>query len=239
MQRILAGYARGGLPEDVVESAKRNELASVEFQRNSISGLAAVWLDALAGEGRNSPDEDVEAIRKVTTLDVSRVARQYVGSSNAVVGTLIPLPTQRPTSNQRPTYEKKTGGFEKAISPPVRPVQLPPWAAGALEQLKLTVSHATVSDMILENGLRLIIQTDSTSPTVLVRGSVKHTVEFQSGVNDDAVSEILKGLYEDETQNMDRLVFEKALDGIGADETLDTASLSMSSKKIFPGVFNY
>jgi zinc protease len=77
MQRILAGYARGGLPEDLVEAAKRNELASVEFQRTSISGLADVWSDALAGEGRSSPDEDVEAIRMVTTLDVNRVARQY------------------------------------------------------------------------------------------------------------------------------------------------------------------
>jgi zinc protease len=80
MQGILAGYARGGLPEDLIGAAKRSELASVEFQRNSISGLADVWSDALAGEGRNSPDEDVEAIRKVTTLDVNRVARQYLNS---------------------------------------------------------------------------------------------------------------------------------------------------------------
>ena len=170
MQRILAEYARGGVPEDLVEAAKRGELASVEFQRNSISGLAAVWSDALAGEGRNSPDEDVEAIRKVTTLDVNRVAQQYLDDSNPVVGTLIPSPTRHPTSDKRPAYEKKSGGFEKVTSPVVRPVQLPSWAAGALEQLKIPEAHALPSDMILENGLRLIVQTDSTSPTVLLRG---------------------------------------------------------------------
>jgi zinc protease len=219
MQRILAGYARAGMPEDLVEAAKRGELASVEFQRNSISGLAAVWSDALAGEGRTSPDEDVEAIRKVTTLDVDRVARQYLVSSNAVVGTLIPSLTQGPTSDQRPTYEKKIGGLEKGTSPAVRPVRLPSWAAGALEQLTIPAAHATASDVILENGLRLIIQTDSASPTVLVRGSVKHTVEPQSGVDDDAVSEILKGLYEGGPQDLDRLALDKALDDIGADET--------------------
>jgi predicted Zn-dependent peptidase len=78
--------------------------------------------------------------------------------------------------------------------------------------IKLSAAHATASDVILENGLRLIVQTDSTSPTVLVRGSVKHTVESQSGVDDDAVAGILKGLYEDGTQNMDRLTFDKVLD---------------------------
>jgi zinc protease len=219
MQRILAGYAQGGLPEDLVEAAKRSELASVEFQRNSISGLAAVWSDALAGEGRNSPDEDVEAIRKVTTSDVNRVARQYLDSSSAIVGTLTPSPTQHPTSAKRPTHETKGGGFEKVTSPAVRPVQLPSWAAGALEQLKMPAAHALPSDMILENGLRLIVQTDSTSPTVLLRGSVKHTVDSQSDVNDDAVAEILKGLYAGGPQDMDRLAFYKALDDIGADET--------------------
>ena len=165
MKKVLDGYARGGMPEDLVEAAKRRELASVEFQRNSISGLADVWSDALAGEGRESPDEDVEAIRKVTTLDVNRVARQYLDSSNEVVGALIPSPARRPTSDRRPTYGKKIGGLEKGTSPAVRPVRLPSWAAGALEQLPLPVAHATVSNMILANGLRLIVQTDSTSPT--------------------------------------------------------------------------
>jgi zinc protease len=219
MQSILSRYAREGLPEDLIEAAKHGELASAEFERNSISGVADVWSDALAGEGRNSPEEDIEAIRKVTPVDVNRVARQYLDSSNAIIGILIPSPTQRTTSDQRPTYEKKMGGLEKATSPPVRPVQLPSWAADALEQLKLPAVHATASDVILENGLRLIVQTNPTSPTVLLRGSVKHTVESQSTVDDDVASEILKGLYEDGPHDMDRPVFEKALDDIAAYET--------------------
>jgi zinc protease len=218
MQRILAGYARGGVPEDLVEAAKRGELASVEFQRNSISGLAAVWSDALAGEGRNSPDEDVEAIRRVTTLDVNRVAQQYLDDENMVVGTLTPSPTRHPSSDKRPAHEKKSSGVETVTSPLVQPVQLPPWAAGALEQLKIPAAHALPSDMILQNGLRLIVQTNSTSPTVLVRGSVRHTVDSRSDVHDGAVAEILKGLYAGGPQDMDHLAFEKALDEIGADE---------------------
>jgi zinc protease len=237
MQRILAEYARGGVPEDLVEAAKRGELASVEFQRNSIPGLAAVWSDALAGEGRNSPDEDVEAIRKVTTLDVNRVARQYLDNSNPVVGTLIPSPTRHPTSDKRPAYEKKSGGLEKVTSTAVRPVQLLPWAAAALEQLKIPAAHALPSDMILENGLRLIVQTDSTSPTVLLRGSVKHSVESQSDVSDGAMQEILERLYAGGPQDMGRLAFDKALDDIGADETAGYSfALDVLKENFFRGV---
>jgi zinc protease len=148
---------------------------------------------------------------------VNRVAHQYLNDSNMVVGTLIPSHTRHPTSDKRPAHEKKSGGFEKVTSSVVWPVQPPSWAAGALEQLKIPAAQALPSDMILENGLRLIVQTDSTSPTVLVRGSVKHSVDSRSG-SDSAVVEILKGLYAGGPQDMDHLAFDKALDDIGADE---------------------
>ena len=88
MRQILANYAAKGVPEDLVAAAKRSELASAEFQRNSIPGLADVWSNALAAEGRTSPDEDVEAIRRVTLADVNRVAKQYLVSQNSITATL-------------------------------------------------------------------------------------------------------------------------------------------------------
>ena len=61
-----------------MEAAKRSEIAQAAFRRNSIPGLAAAWSQALAAEGRNSPDDDVDAIRRVTVADVNRVARQFL-----------------------------------------------------------------------------------------------------------------------------------------------------------------
>jgi len=61
LRAILANYAQKGVPEDLVAAAIRSEVASAEFERNSIPGLANVWSSALAAEGRTSPDEDVEA----------------------------------------------------------------------------------------------------------------------------------------------------------------------------------
>src|SRR6185437_11135272 len=66
MRKILADYATGGVPAELVDAEKRREISGAEFQRNSIPGLAEIWSNALAAEGRNSPDEDVEAIKKVT-----------------------------------------------------------------------------------------------------------------------------------------------------------------------------
>src|SRR5262249_50599784 len=70
-QILLAERSMGVVPE-LVEAAKRREIASAELQRNSIPGLAMEWSQAVAVEGRQSPDEDVEAIRRVTVADVNR-----------------------------------------------------------------------------------------------------------------------------------------------------------------------
>jgi len=49
-------------------------VASFEFERNSDSRLASLWSQALAAEGRNSPEEDVDAVRQVTVQDVKTVS---------------------------------------------------------------------------------------------------------------------------------------------------------------------
>lgn len=76
MRSILNKYAQDGVPADLVDASKRAEVAQAEFQRNSIPGLAEVWSNAVAAEGRTSPEQDVDAIRKVTVADVNRVAKQ-------------------------------------------------------------------------------------------------------------------------------------------------------------------
>ena len=212
MRTILANYAEKGVPEDLVEAAKRSEVASAEFERNSIPGLASVWSEALAGEGRASPDEDVEAIKRVTLADVNRVAKQYLVDQNSITATLKPVPTGEPVS------EKGFGGSEKMTSAPTKPVQLPAWAAGGLAQLKVPEDYIKVSDTTLANGLRLIVKTDSTSPTVSVRGSVKHDADLETPPGQEGVSDVLEGLFSYGTETLDRLAFQKALDDIAASE---------------------
>lgn len=208
LKKIIDNYAQNGVPAELVDAAKRAELAQAEFQRNSIPGLANVWSSALAAEGRNSPDEDLDAVRKVTVADVNRVAKQYLLNAPVITAVLQPKPTGEAVA------AKGFGGAESLIAAPTKPVVLPDWAAAKLEQLKVPSTSLDVSDTTLANGIRLIVRTDRTSPTITVEGSVKHNPDLQTPKGKDGVDGILGDLYSYGTTSLDRLAFQKALDDI-------------------------
>ncbi|MGI4830151.1 MAG: M16 family metallopeptidase [Janthinobacterium lividum] len=231
MRQILSKYAQGGVPAELVEASKRSEIAQAEFQRNSIPGLAAAWSGALAGEGRNSPEDDVNAIREVTVEDVNRVAKQYLLNASSITATLKPVPSGQAVSSNG------FGGAEKVTAAPTKPVVLPPWAASQLEQLKTPENFITPSDVTLPNGIRLIVRTDHTSPTVTVVGAVKHNADLQTPSGKEGVSDLLDGLYSYGTTTLDRLTFQKALDDIAANESAgDRFSLTVLKDNFARGV---
>jgi zinc protease len=213
MRQILAHYASDGVPPELVDAAKRSEIAQAEFERNSIPGLANVWSDALAAEGRNSPEEDIDAMRKVTTADVNRVAKQYILNAETITATLKPVPSGEPAA------AKGFGGSEQVTSAPTKPVQLPEWAEARLARLEAPANFIPVSDTTLPNGIRLVVRTDTTSPTVTVVGTVKHNSDLQTPPGQDGLGGVLDGLYSYGTQTLDRLAFQKALDDIAANES--------------------
>ena len=212
MRQIITKYAQDGVPADLVDAAKRAEIAQAEFQRNSIPELASLWSEALASEGRNSPDEDIDAIRKVTVADVNRVAKQYLLNAPSITATLKPAP------NGEPVAEKGFGGSEKVTSAPTKPVTLPDWAAKELAELQVPTTFIPVSDTKLPNGIRLIVRTDTTSPTVTVMGTVKHEGDLQTPPSQEGVGDVLDQLYSYGTTSLDRIAYQKALDDIAANE---------------------
>jgi len=202
MRQIINRYAANGVPADLVDASKRAEIAQAEFERNSIPGLADVWSNALAAEGRTSPEQDIDAIRKVTLADVNRVAKEYLLNAATITATLKPEPSGAPVA------AKGFGGAESVTSAPTKP----------LDALSVPSSFIPVSDTVLPNGIRLIVRTDTTSPTVTVLGSVKHNGDLQSPPGQEGVGGVLDDLYSYGTTTLDRLAFQKALDDIAANE---------------------
>ena len=213
LQAVIANYATKGVPEDLVEAAKRSEVASYEFEKNSISGLATLWSQALAAEGRNSPEEDVEAIKRVTLDDVNRVAREYLIDKNAIVATLVPQPSGQAVAS------KGFGGAEKATPAATKAVALPPWAKILTKSVEVPQWNLHPVETTLPNGIHLIVQTETLTPTITVTGEVRHETALEVPPGQEGISSVLDGLFSYGTAKLDRLAFQKALDDIAANES--------------------
>ena len=210
VRAILAAELTNGLSAELVEAAKSREILAAELAKNSISGLASAWSQAVAVEGRSSPDDDTAAIRAVTLADVNRVARQLLDFNHAITAILSPRPSDKPISS------KAFGGSENFSSSKNPGVKLPAWAERITK--KLPIPATTLSPFItnLPNGLRLIIQPETVSDTITVQGSVKSNPRVQAPVGQDGVDSVLEELFNYGTTSLGRVAYQKALDDIGA-----------------------
>ncbi len=97
-QRSLAGIAKNGVPPDLVEAARRQEVAQLAFKNDSITGLAESWSRALAFQGANSPDDIARAYQAVTVDEVNRMARERLDPDHAVTAILTPQDSGKPVA---------------------------------------------------------------------------------------------------------------------------------------------
>ena len=216
MRSVLTAELTNGVVADLVEAAKRREIASAEFQKNSVFGLAMEWSQAVAVEGRQSPEDDIGAIRRVTVADVDRVARKYLDLDHAICALLTPQPSGKPVST------KSFGGQESFTPTKATGVQLPAWAKEAVNRLAIPASALHPVATTLPNGLKLIVQPESISDTVSVFGRVRSNAQMEARQGREGGDQMLGQLFSYGTKSLDRLAFQKALDDIGATESPGT-----------------
>lgn len=227
----VATYGRTGVPPELVDAAKRSEIASAQFSRNSISDLASSWSQAVADEGRTSPDEDVAAIANVTVADVDRAAAKYLVASNAATANLLPKPSGETIS------AKGFGGGETLTSSPTKAVVLPAWAQAKLGQAIVPSSTLAPTDETLPNGVRLIVQPETASDTVMVLGQIDQDPVVQTPLGKEGTDAVLSGLFSYGTTSLDRIAYQKALDDIAAEASAGTTfSLHVLKAKFDAGV---
>jgi zinc protease len=213
----IEDYVQKGFPPELVEAAKRREVADLEFQKNSVEGLAALWSLALAVEGRHSPSDDIEAIQTVTPADVNRVARTWLDNKTATVGLLIPKPAGAAVASR--TFR----GKESFAPKETKPVTLPDWAKEALIPPTLPRSTVNPTVSVLPNGLRLIVQPTNISRTICLYGQIKNNPDLQVPGGKEGVDDVLDNLFSYGTLTLDRLAFQKALDDIAANLSAGTS----------------
>ncbi len=214
---IIANYAKNGLPPDLVLAAKNHEIANAELQKNSISGLANAWSDAVANDDNESPDAELEMLKKVTVKDVNRVAKKYLDLNHAIFAILTPEPSGKPISRS------SFGGAESFAPKNPREVKLPKWASTAMARLEAPKSVVNPIVDTLSNGIKLIIQPESISNTVSVYGDIKNNSDLETKEGKEGVDDVLSQLFSYGTTTYDRLAFQKELDDIGANENAGTS----------------
>ena len=212
MRGIMADAATHGIPAGLTEAAKRRAIADLEYEKNSVDGLANAWSQALAFADRSSPDAVRAAIAAVTPADVNMLAKRVFNPEHAITTILTP------EASGQPTTSKGFGGAETFSSQPSGPVTLPSWAQAAFTDLPEPRSAIHPADFTLPNGLRVIVQPEAVSKTVQVFGRVKANQDLEAAVDKQGVADVLGGLFAFGTTHLDRLHFETALDAISAHE---------------------
>ena len=216
-KQILAGIVRDGVPEDLVAAAKRQELAQLAFQGNSISGLARSWSHALAVAGTASPEAIAQAYAAVTVEAVNRLARQLLDPGHAVTAILTPRAAGRPAAGSG------FGGTESFGGAPEHPVTLPAWASAALAMPHAPDPGDPPDVSVLPNGLRLIVQPEHVSHTVSVFGRLRQDPRMQEPAGKDGVAALVNDLFDYGSDAHDRVGMRTAVDAIAARMSSGTA----------------
>jgi zinc protease len=216
VSKVLDQTVKEGVSAALVEAAKRQELTAAELEKNSVFGLAMAWSNALAVEHRQSPEDDLRAIERVTVQDVNRVARQYLLPQNAVLAVLTPQASGAPVSRHA------FGGQESFAPQHPKLVPLAAWAQSALQRLALPPATSLPTVSRLSNGLQLIVLPESVSDTISVYGHIRNNPDLETPQGQEGVSDVLSDLFSYGTPTLGRLAFQKALDDIGAQESAGT-----------------
>lgn len=222
---VIDGYVKTGVPADLVAVAKQRAIANAEFRGNSVDGLAFAWSEAVAKEGLNSPDDELTAIKGVTVADVNRVLRKYLIAQNSITAFAIPKNLGKVNTNAPSGPAKESNKITITHHDP-----LPSWAIAAFKNVQVPKPTIDPVVSILPNGIRLIVQPEHVTHTVIVRGSVQSNEAIQAAPDKLGVGDITAGLFPYGTATYDRIALREQLDKIaaevsaGTDFTLDVLS---------------
>ncbi|TAM10534.1 MAG: insulinase family protein [Nevskiaceae bacterium] len=208
----VAEVRRKGVDADLLAAAKRQEIAQLEKQKTSITGLASAWSTALAFQDLNAPEDLRAAFEAVTVEDVNRLAQKLFDPQQAISAILTPEPSGKPVASSG------FGGAESFAPQATKAEPLPTWAKYLTKVPAVPESALQPSAQVLPNGIKLIVQPEPVAKVVSLYGSIRTRDAMQEPQGQDGVGTVLDRLFGYGGGTLDRSAFQAALDDIAAQE---------------------
>ncbi|WP_019499440.1 M16 family metallopeptidase [Pseudanabaena sp. PCC 6802] len=203
-----------GITPAELERAKAQLLATFILGNRDISSLAQqIGYNQIVANDYAFSDRYLDAVSKVTTADVQRVAKQYLNPEKRVLGFFEPsVVTAQAGNTTAGTTHKEMFAPGKPLDPAEVARYLP---KSALDAKAATPKPVKPERFTLANGLRVLLLSDKSSPAIALVGEIKAGTGFDSeakaGLADLTAQNLMNG-----TKTQDALAIAKNLENRGA-----------------------
>ncbi len=217
IDKTIAALATTGVTEEELRRAQRQlEVGMLLATRDITSQGMQLGHDHTQTGDYKFSTAYLEQVLRVTKADIQRVAATYLTPNQQVLGVLIPTQGQSAVITSPPER-----GLTEDFCPRefIDPLQLAAYLPRTPRPQSL-VTSCQWTDIALDNGLRLLLVPDSSTPTVSLSGYIPAGSEADpcgsEGLAFLTAENLLNG-----TDNLDALTLDRILEDCGADLSLE------------------
>ena len=215
VMKSLDKLAKIGVTVQQVEQAKNQLTAAVILNNRDITSQGMqLGNDQITADNYQYTEEHLANIRQVQAADVTNVINKYLQPAARKVGLFEP--TKKIETIESSSYSTTTqDNFapDVAVVPADVKKYLPP-----VDLLPKTRQQEIPQQLILANGLRILLLPDKTTPTVTLSGHIKAGTEFESDQQGGIASLVANNLMNGtKTKNMRTIAQELEAKGANLD----------------------
>jgi zinc protease len=212
LNKVIADVQSKGVTIEELTRAKTQLKASFILEnRNIVSQAQSIANDELLLGDYAFQDKYLAAVKKVSLQDVQRVANKYLNSKKRTVGYFQPTEIKAQAGGNS-SNNQTTEHFN--LGTPVDPAELAKYLP-EISQENIPENETLAQTITLENGFKLFLVKDSSTPTVTLNGYIQAGSGFDS-MQKAGIASLTAGNMMNGTSTKDALTIAKSLENKGA-----------------------
>jgi zinc protease len=216
MRDAIANFFNGVSSEELKRAKTQLQAAMILGNRDITNLAMQLGNDEIVAGDYRYTDAYFAAVRKVTVQDITRVAKKYLKPEARTLGLFKPTHKQVKEISSKDNSGEIKENFSGAT---VNPAEVAKYLPSTDTQT--TVSQVLPKQLRLQNGLRVLLLADKSTPTVTLSGYIKSGTEFdpenKAGLASLVADNLMNG-----TKTKDVLEIAKDLEERGASLDFET-----------------